>query len=75
MATGCNSAIIANSKFYKYTLYSNIILMVITVLSNIYFIQLYGLTGAAIATGISIFLFNTFKLLVVAIDLKFSPFH
>jgi len=74
MATGCNSAIIANSKFYKYTLYSNIILMVITVLSNIYFIQLYGLTGAAIATGISIFLFNTFKLLVVAIGFKIQPF-
>lgn len=74
MATGCNSAIIANSKFYKYTLYSNVVLMIITVISNFYFIEAYGLTGAAMATGLSIFLFNVFKMLVVAFGFRIQPF-
>ena len=54
--TGVNGAIIINSKYYKYELITNIFLVFITLITNYFFIKIYGIEGAAIATAISIFL-------------------
>ena len=43
-------------------------------ITNIIFIPLYGITGAAIASAISIFLFNTIRFLFLLYVFKIQPF-
>tara|TARA_B100000902_G_scaffold33428_2_gene40091 strand:- start:9165 stop:10088 length:924 start_codon:yes stop_codon:yes gene_type:complete len=83
VTTGVNGKIIINSKFYKFDLYSNIILLVITLFTNYLFIRdtsplfeygIYGINGAAFATALSIFIFNFIKLLYLYIKIKIHPF-
>ena len=80
---GANGAIIVHSKYYKFDLYSNLFLLVITFLSNYIFIPetsplknlgIYGINGAAFATSLSIFLFNLFKFLFILLKVKIHPF-
>ena len=59
--TGVNGAIIINSKYYKYELITNIFLVFITLITNYFFIKIYGIEGAAIATAISIFSSTLFE--------------
>jgi O-antigen/teichoic acid export membrane protein len=74
MGFGVNSEIIVSSKFYKTNIYFVIILAVLTIALNAYLIPIYGLTGAAIATLSSIFLFNLIKLTYIYMKLEFQPF-
>jgi O-antigen/teichoic acid export membrane protein len=48
--TGVNGLILVTSPRYRFDLFFNITLAVATVLLNLFFIPLYGLTGAALAT-------------------------
>ena len=74
MGFGVNSEIIVSSKFYKTNIYFVIILALLTIALNAYLIPIYGLTGAAIATLSSIFLFNLIKLTYIYMKLEFQPF-
>lgn len=65
VSVGANGAIIATSKDYRYDLYINILLIVTTVMSNIVFIPLYGIVGAAMATALAIFIHNSVKTLLL----------
>jgi O-antigen/teichoic acid export membrane protein len=69
-----NGEIIINSKFYKYDLYSNIFLVFLTIATNYYFIQKFGIEGAAMATAISILIFNLTRLIILKINLNIQPF-
>jgi O-antigen/teichoic acid export membrane protein len=73
--TGINSAILGNSKYYYYSLLFIFILAIISVVNNLLFIPIYGVVGAAIATAVSIFLFNTCMVLFVWWKLKVQPFN
>ncbi len=75
MMTGVNNEIIYYSKYYRFNLYLTLMLGVLTISSNLVFIKLYGLTGAAIATCLSMFLFNIAKLLFIRIKFGFFPFN
>jgi O-antigen/teichoic acid export membrane protein len=84
IATGVNSQIIINSRFYRFDLYSNIILLGITIVSNYIFIpessplseyDIVGINGAAFATALSIIIFNTFKMVFVKIKVGIQPFN
>jgi O-antigen/teichoic acid export membrane protein len=72
--TGINSAILGNSRYYYYSLLFIFILAIISVINNLLFIPIYGVVGAAIATALSIFLFNTCMVLFVWWKLKTQPF-
>jgi O-antigen/teichoic acid export membrane protein len=74
MASGLNGEIIINSKFYRYDLYSSIFLVFLTIATNYYFIQKYGINGAAMATAISVFLFNLIRLVLLKIKMNMQPF-
>jgi len=74
LATGCNYEILSTSKYYKYDLTFMIMLGVIAVLTNMIFIPLYGITGAALASAISVFLFNLFRYIFIFIKMKLQPF-
>lgn len=62
------------SKYYYWTLIFTILLTFLTIGTNLYFIPLYGLTGAAIATLIAVSLSNLFLQILVSSKLKCHPF-
>lgn len=72
--TGLNVILLGYSKYYYYTLFFIFFLAAITVINNLIFIPLYGIVGSAIATAISIFLYNAIILLFVKLKLKVQPF-
>ncbi|NNL81647.1 MAG: oligosaccharide flippase family protein [Flavobacteriaceae bacterium] len=71
---GNNNAILFNSKYYAVVLILGVILAISAVGLNLWLIPKYGMNGAAFATVISIFGYNTAKLLFVYLKLKMSPF-
>lgn len=71
---GINNAIIFNSKYYRAVLLLGVLLVVVIVLLNMYFIPKYGINGAAIATLIAIVLYSAAKLFFVIFKMKLFPF-
>ncbi len=74
MMTGVNSEIISYSKHYRFTLYLTLFLGVLNIFANFLFIPMYGLVGAALATCLSMFLFNAAKLIFIKVKFGFFPF-
>lgn len=74
MATGVNNEIILLSDLYKWYIRIMIVLIGLAIINNQILIPIYGITGAAIATAISLFLFNIIKYLLVYIKLGIQPF-
>ena len=74
MVTGINGTIIVNSRYYRYDLYTNVILVLTTVITNYFLILKYGIDGAAMATAISISLFNLIRLLLIKVKMNMHPF-
>lgn len=74
MMTGINSEIIAYSKYYRFNLYLTLFLGVLNVGANLLFIPMYGLVGSALATCLSIFIFNIAKLMFIQWKYGFHPF-
>lgn len=71
---GNNNAIIFNSKYYKAVLFLGLFLAFLAISLNMFFIPLYGINGAAIATLISIALYSIAKLMFVVFKMKLYPF-
>jgi len=74
MATGLNSQIIGYSKYYKFNFYSVMILGLLNTVFNYVLIHRMGISGAALATLISMTLFNVFKLWYVKKKFGIWPF-
>jgi len=71
IVSGLNSYILTTSRMFRYDVGFNLFLLVMAIVLNIYFIDIYGMDGAAIATLIAngsfqigrvIFLYFTYKL-------------
>ena len=75
IATGLSGEIIINSEYYRYSLYTSVFLVFVTIATNFFFIQKYQtIEGAAIATALSILLFNFIRLIVIKVKLNIQPF-
>ncbi|MDG1349374.1 MAG: oligosaccharide flippase family protein [Flavobacteriales bacterium] len=74
ITTGLNSVIIINSKFYRLDLVTNIILLLLTIAINYILIPVYGINGAAMATALSVFLFNLIRLILIKVKMGIQPF-
>ena len=74
ISTGVNGAIIMNSKYYRYDLYTSVILVFLTIITNFFLIQKYGINGAAMATAISVFLFHFTRVILLKIKMNMQPF-
>lgn len=74
LTTGVNGAIIVNSKYFRYDLVTNVILVGLTVLTNYILIPKFGIDGAAMATAISVFLFNLIRLILIKVKMNIQPF-
>ena len=75
MATGINGGIILNSKYFRFNLYVNIFLVILAISANYILIPIYGILGAAIATTLSIVVYNTIKLVFVWVKFSMQPFE
>jgi O-antigen/teichoic acid export membrane protein len=73
-AFGLNGGVITTSKWYKFGTYANLVLLVITVALNLFFIPRYGISGAAMATAISLGSFNLAKYIFLKLKFGFEPF-
>ncbi|NJL77581.1 MAG: hypothetical protein HC892_23660, partial [Saprospiraceae bacterium] len=76
LATSLNSQIIVYSKYFRFNLVILIFLAIANVWGNYLFIKVldFGTVGAAIATCISILIYNLLKLLFIWIKFKMLPF-
>jgi O-antigen/teichoic acid export membrane protein len=74
VATGINGEIIVNSKYYRYDLYTSVFLVFVTIATNFFLIQKYGINGTAMATAISILLFNFIRLVLLKVKMNMQPF-
>jgi O-antigen/teichoic acid export membrane protein len=73
LLTGVNTTVISLSKHYIVTSILLIILIIVGVLANLWFIPIYGIKGAAIATFMAIGLFNLLKYLYILKAFKMQP--
>lgn len=71
---GNNNAIIFNSKYYRMVLLLGLMLVFFTIVLNMIFIPLYGITGSAIATLLSITIYSVAKLMFVVKRMHLYPF-
>ncbi|MFT3793119.1 oligosaccharide flippase family protein [Flavobacterium sp.] len=71
---GNNNAIILNTKYYRAVLLFGALLVVMMIVLNMVLIPAYGIVGAALATLISIVVYNIVKLLFVIKKMDLYPF-
>ena len=71
---GSNNAILFNSDYYRMVLFFGVLLVFLIVVLNIVFIPVYGINGAALATFLAMFIYNSVKLFFVYKKFKFLPF-
>ena len=74
VSTGANGTIIATSNKFKFDLYINLFLVLVVIGTNIVFIPRYGITGAAMATALSLFVHNCIKTSFVYLFFNIQPF-
>lgn len=71
---GNNNAIILNTKYYRVVLLFGLLLVIMMIVLNLALIPLYGITGSALATLISVGIYNTVKLWFVVRKTGMFPF-
>lgn len=74
MATGLNYEIIMQSKYFRFNFWTVSLLAGLIILSNLWFIPLYGITGAALATFLSYAIYNLSKFVFIWWQLGMQPF-
>ncbi len=71
---GNNNAILYFSNYYRAVLLMGVMLAFLTILFNLWLIPVYGIEGAAMATFLAFFIFNTIKIIYVKLKFKLLPF-
>lgn len=68
------NSILYNTEYYRTILLLGVLLALTTIVLNIWLIPILGIDGAALASFISIFLFNCIKMAFVKVKFGFFPF-
>jgi len=74
IATGVNNAILYNSDKYIYGTYLLLLLLVLTIVTNIIFIPMWGIIGSAFASALSATIYNLVKFLIIWSKFKMQPY-
>lgn len=74
MASGVSNTILVTSKYYRFTAWLNLLLVIMVVGLNILFIDIFGLTGAAIASFVSFLIFNIARFSIIYRLFGMHPF-
>ena len=72
---GVSPHIILNSKHYRWLSYLLFIFAILLIVTNILLIPRYGITGAALASLISKYIYNSLKFLFLYKKFRFQPFN
>lgn len=75
MSMGCLNNIISNSKYYSYVFWFSVSSALLAVILNYYFINAYGIIGAALATLIVIVFINICKIILIYLVFKIHPYN
>src|SRR6056300_459435 len=75
MSMGCLNNIISNSKYYAYVFWFSVSSALLAVVLNYYFINAYGILGAALATLIVIVFINCCKIVLIYAVYKIHPYN
>ncbi len=73
-SSGSNSEILSNSEYFRYNFLSITILAPLGIATNLLLIPKLGLTGAAWASLITMFLVNAFRFFIIYWKLKMIPY-
>ncbi len=73
MYAGLNGIILITSKKYKYDVMFTLLLLVLTITLNYFFIPIYGMAGAAVATAITLIIYNVLRTFFVYRFYKIHP--
>ncbi len=71
---GNNNSILFNSDYYRIVLAVGVILVIVAFVLNLLLIPQFGIEGAAAASFIAFFLYNTSKVYIVLKKFKIQPF-
>ena len=71
---GNNNSILYNSEYYRAVLVMGVLLAIMTILFNLWLIPKFELEGAAIASFLAFFIYNTVKLIYVKAKFGMFPF-
>ena len=74
MSTGVNMEVIATSERYKMNTYFNVSLVLLTIIFNVWLINVFGLTGAALASVLSVLIINSMRWYYLKRKFGFQPF-
>ncbi len=75
LGAGVAGIIIAYSKYYKFDFILRIILVFIVIITNLIFIPIWGINGAALATALSLAIYQIIKMLFVFYKFKIQPYN
>jgi O-antigen/teichoic acid export membrane protein len=73
MVGGVNTAVISFSPYYRWNTIFVAILLVMVVVTNLIFIPIYQITGAALATALSLLFYNLMMYILLIRKYKFQP--
>ncbi|TNJ46497.1 polysaccharide biosynthesis C-terminal domain-containing protein [Tamlana fucoidanivorans] len=73
-ALGSNNSILFNSDYYRMVLVLGVVLVVLMVVLNMFFIPWLGINGAGVATFLAVIIYNSIKLVFVYSKFKLFPF-
>jgi len=74
MLTGVNTEIISYSKLYRYNFYLIILLAICSIGFSRWFIPIYTINGAALATLVSLTIYNLLKFIILWVKYRLQPF-
>lgn len=74
LITSLNGVILISSKYYRLDIYINALLIALIVITNLIFIPLLGVTGAALASAICMFVANAIRFYIIKLKFNLSPF-
>jgi O-antigen/teichoic acid export membrane protein len=74
MVMGINAEIIGTSRYYRMDLLLLVLLGGIGIAANFVFIPIFGMTGAAMASALSVILFNLMRFIFIFVKFRIHPF-
>jgi len=74
MSSGVSIAILNTSRHYRYVTLFTGILVALLIINNLWLIPLWGITGAAVASLISVFIFNAIRAIFLYKHYKLLPY-
>lgn len=74
LGTGLNAQILLSSKYWKIDFYTQLVLVILMLASNYFFVKHYSIMGGAYANFISLLIYNAIRFICIKKLFKLQPF-